>query len=80
MSTLTIKQQIIEKLELLTPEQQARALDFIASITLPPGTPGQEAVRLLSEIRIDRDDLKRMEQAIEEEFEKVDLSGWDLPA
>ena len=80
MSTLTIKQQIIEKLEHLTPEQQARALDFIASISLPPGTPGKEAVRLLSEIKIDLDDLQRMEQAIEEEFEKVDLNGWDLPA
>lgn len=80
MATPTIIEQIISRLDRMTPEQQKLVLNYASGLGLPRGMPGDELIALMDRIQIDPADLAEMEKAIEEECERIDPDGWDLPA
>lgn len=80
VSTPTIKQQIIDKLDNLTLEQQQRVLAFAAHLTHPQGESGAQFLESTHDIHIPAEDLELMRQAIEDEGGRIDLDEWDLPA
>jgi len=80
MTNTTLTQQIIEQLNRLTPDQQQKILNYARGLGRPRGTPGKEFIERTKDIHIDPEDLRLMEQAIEEEFERIDLDEWNLPA
>jgi hypothetical protein len=80
MAELSLKEQIVSRLDRLSVEQQKAVLDFTQTLTRPEGVSGKVLLDRLKEIQIDPQDLEEMKQAIEEEFERIDLDGWDLPA
>lgn len=74
-----LKSQILDDLERMTPEQQRRAADAVHSVLggrkkLPPAPLGKEF--LPSMTLLDAESAREMEEAIEEEFERVDASEW----
>jgi hypothetical protein len=77
---LSVKEKIINQLDRMTSEQQKKMLEFANGLTRSPGTPGDVLVALMEKIQIDPADLEEMSRAIEEECERIDLDGWDLPA
>lgn len=79
MSSPAIKEQIISQLDRLSEAQQRQVLDFTRSLARPRGTPGKVLIERMRNVQIDPADLEIMRQAIEGEFEKVDLDDWDLP-
>ena len=79
MSDLTVKEEIINQLDDLSPDQQRRVLDFTRKIkaeTLPEGTPGEVLWELARSINFDPEDLKEIAEAIEAECERIDWDGW----
>jgi hypothetical protein len=55
-------------------------LEFARSLRHPKGITGKEFLERTKGTRANKTDLELMEQAIEEEFERIDLDAWDLPA
>jgi len=76
MLNVTVKKQIISQMGLLDYEHQRRVLDFARAlvVTCPKGVPGKQLLSLAG--TIPADDLKTMEQAIEDSCEKVDQNEW----
>lgn len=76
MLNAAVKKEIINQVARLDYEQQKRVLDFAhaLAITGPKGVPGKRLLSFAGSIPVD--DLKDMEQAIEESCEKVDLNEW----
>ena len=59
----------------LTPDQQAEVMSYLRALRgSPVGTPGHQLLDLVGSIS--PEDLKLMEQAIQEGCEQVDLNGW----
>ena len=76
MLNITVKKEIINQIGRLDYEHQRRVLDFVRALaaTKPKGVPGKQ---LLSFAGIfNSNDLKVMEQAIEDNCEKVNLNEW----
>jgi hypothetical protein len=73
MAALTVKEQIMRQLDLLTLEQQQRVLEFAAHLQtpLPSGIPGEALLTRAREINFDPLDLAEMAEAIEEGCERV---------
>ena len=71
----SLKDEIIEQIDLLQAPQQRRVLDFARGLRTPAGTPGHELVRFAG--AINPVDLDSMSQAIQEGCEKV--RGQELP-
>ncbi|MBI1258233.1 MAG: hypothetical protein GC204_12240 [Chloroflexi bacterium] len=70
---MTTKEQIIERIDELNEDQQREILETIDRIkNRPKGEPGWLFLERTKAIHIDPEDLKLMEQAIEEEFENID--------
>ena len=80
MASVSLKEQIMSQLDRLTAEQQKLVLSYTKALTRPRGISGKEFIERTRDIHIDPEDLRQMEQAIEEEFERIDLDEWDLPA
>ena len=72
MASLSLKEQIISQLDQLTAEQQELVLGYTKALARPRGVAGKEFIARTRDIHIDPDDLRQMEQAIEEEFERLD--------
>lgn len=71
-----IKEQILNDLGRLTPEQQRRAAEFVRGMTssLPPGVPGRDLLQFSG--ILDGESAQQMRQTIEEGCEQVDLDEW----
>ncbi len=78
MAQPSIKQQILDDFDRLSPEMQRRAQQLVhglaVSASRPEGTPGKALLRfagLLDEVA-----AREMERTIEEGCERVDLDAW----
>lgn len=69
----SIKENLIARVEGLSPDLQRRVLDFAKSL-VPKGVEGKSLLRF--EGSIPADDLEQISKAIEEGCEKVDISEW----
>lgn len=76
MAESAIKNQILEDLEQLSPEQQKRAAELVHSLVSrrPKGTPGRDLLKFAG--TLDHQSAREMMEAIEEGCERVDLDGW----
>jgi len=76
MLNITVKKEIINQIGRLDYEHQRRVLDFARAlaVTSPKGVPGKQLHSFAG--TIPADDLKAMEQAIENNCGKVDLNEW----
>lgn len=66
----TYEQQIIEQIRDMSDEQQRQVLEFTRTLKRPKGISGKEFLERTKDIHIDSEDLKRMQEAIEEAFER----------
>ena len=66
----------MKQIDGLTPQQQEEVLAYTSRLTRPRGESGKTFLTATAHIHIDPTDLAAMQQAIDEEFEKVDLGGW----
>jgi hypothetical protein len=80
MADAPIIDQIMNQLARLNSAQQQEVLDYTIHLARIRGTPGKVLLERMKSIQCDPADLAEMQQAIEDEFEKVNLDGWDLPA
>ncbi|MEW6327119.1 MAG: hypothetical protein AB1487_05930 [Thermodesulfobacteriota bacterium] len=76
MLNTAVKKEIINQVGRLDYEQQRRVLDFARALLLasPKGVSGKQLLSFAG--TIPADDLKAMEQAIEDGCEKVDINEW----
>lgn len=76
MLNVTVKKEIIDQIGMLDYEHQRRVLDFVRAlaVTKPKGVPGKQLLPFAG--TFPADDLKVMEQAIEDNCEKVNLNEW----
>jgi hypothetical protein len=76
---LSLKDQIIDELDKLTPDQQEKLLNFTKRLqaTSPTPTSGDLLLAHIDTFSFDPNDLDEIAKAIEEGCEKVDLDGWD---
>jgi hypothetical protein len=76
MIDTTLERELREELEHLNPDQQRQVLDYARSLTngASVGVPGTALLGFIG--LIPPDDLKLMEEAIEEGCEQVDLDEW----
>lgn len=72
MENITTKQEIIDRLDKLTPVQQKQILNSVLSLLGEPvrGTSGRELLKLVG--TISKEDLEIMKQAIEEGCGRID--------
>ena len=66
--------QILEQISGLPREQQRRVLEFARALSTPQGVPSKELLRFGG--LIPREDLQRMNAAIEEGCERMDADTW----
>ncbi len=71
-----IKEQILNDLDRLGPEQQKRAAELVHSLvsSLPQGTPGRDLLRFAG--TLDDASAHEMMEAIDEGCGQVDLDEW----
>ena len=75
MDHATLAHQILEHVRALPDEDQRRVLEFVCSLGTPrTGVPGAELLPFAG--TIDKCELERMSQAIEEGCEQVDVNEW----
>ena len=76
MKNPTALQEIVQRLEKLSPGQQREVLAFTMELSgeLPEGTPIKEFLKFAGTIPLE--DLEEMKQAIEEDCEQVHASEW----
>ena len=76
MEKSTTIQEIVQRLENLSPAQQREVLDFTMELSggLPEGTSIKEFLKFAGTIPLE--DLEEMKQAIEEDYGHVDESEW----
>ncbi len=71
--SVTLTQQIIERVNQLDAEQQQKVLEFMRELARPRGVPAQSLLKFAG--RIAPEDLDRMEQAMED-CERIDPDEW----
>lgn len=80
MTSISVKEQIIEELDHLSPEQQLQILEYAKSIQsvsqLPKGIPGDRLLARAQEINFPAEALAEIEKAIAEDCERIDWDGW----
>jgi len=71
-----IKEQILNDLDRLSPEEQTRAAEFVHSLAsqTPRGIPGRDLRRFAG--TLDPESAREMIEAIEEGCERVDPDEW----
>jgi hypothetical protein len=74
MATADLSQQILQSALGLSEPQQRQVLAFIQSLRGAPAKTGADFVQLAGTISVE--DLRLMEQAIEDGCEQVDPHGW----
>jgi hypothetical protein len=70
---VSIQQQISDVIEQLSPEQQAKVLDFAKQFQRPKGVPAHTLLKHAG--KISPEDLALMEEAIED-CERIDERDW----
>lgn len=67
---------LIKTVNGLSPDLRKKVLDYAESLSRkgPKGVPGKNLLHFAG--CIDREDLRRMTEAIEEDCERIDSSGW----
>jgi hypothetical protein len=73
VATPSLKEQLLNEIDRLSPDQQQQMLDFAKNLIRPRGVPARLLLKHAG--RIPLDDIKKMEEAIEE-CEKIDLNEW----
>ena len=71
MSDISLEQEIIEAVHRMTDEQQRELLQHAHRLVRPKGISGKEFLERTRDIHIDPEDLKLMEEAIEEWCERT---------
>ena len=76
MKHTSIEQDILRQVEILSPEEQMRVLEFARSLIShrPIGTPGSMLAKFAN--TLDRTESETMNRAIEEACEQVEANGW----
>ena len=76
MENPTIIQEIVTRLDKLTPMQQKHILNSVLSFLGEPirGTPGKELLKFVG--LFPPEDLEQIKQAIEEDCGQIDESEW----
>jgi hypothetical protein len=74
MATADLYRQILDGAQALSESQQRQVLAFIHALQSAPSRSGADFVQLAGTIPIE--ELRLMEQAIEEGCEQVDPHGW----
>ncbi len=76
MENLTTVEEIVQRLEKLTPWQQKQILNSVLSFLGEPvrGTPGKELLKFVG--LFPPEDIEQIKQAIEEDCGKIDKSEW----
>lgn len=78
MSQPSIKQQILDDLDRLSPELQRRALELVRglarSTARPEGTPGKDLLPFVG--ILDEAAAAQMERIIEDGCERIDPDAW----
>ena len=76
MLNVAVKKEIIDQIGKLDYDRQRRVLDFVRdlAVTKPKGVPGKQLLSFAGSFT--SNDLKVMEQAIEDNCEKVNLNEW----
>lgn len=74
MISPTLTEELREELDKLAPEQQRQVLACARQLSRPAGVPGEVVLRFAG--LIPPDDLALMEQAIEEDCERIDPDEW----
>lgn len=78
MTQPSIKQQILEDLDRLSPDLQRRAQELVHELAVSSvrsrGTPGKDLARFAG--ILDDEAAREMERVIEEGCEQVDLDAW----
>ncbi len=79
MATTSLKEQIIDVLDRLSPAQQAEVLAFTKRLLnpLPPGTPGEVLLARMNSFQFKPGTLEEMARVIEEDCERIDWDGWE---
>jgi len=70
----TVKNKIIDQVDLLSDSQQRQVLNFAQRLATAPGVPSQDLLRFAGSI--DAADLKAMLQAVQDGCERVDRNAW----
>lgn len=72
----TLKRQLLDEIERLSPEKLARVYEYAHSLTsqLPPGASIDDLMALAG--TIDDASARQMTSAIDDAFERVDSSEW----
>ncbi|HLF56444.1 MAG TPA: hypothetical protein VI942_06315 [Thermoanaerobaculia bacterium] len=77
MIDATLKDQLLEEIERLSPEQLARVYQYAQTLAPPPMRRGTTVDELMSLAgSIDDESARQMTAAIEEACERVDPSEW----
>lgn len=79
MVTPSLREQLIEEVDSLTPDQQAHLLAVARHLrksTLPPGTPGETLLANMTHFTFAPGAVDEMMQAIEAGCERIDWDGW----
>ncbi len=79
MVGVALEKEILEQVERLNLEQQRMVLDFareLAESGRSRGTPAEEFFASAAEAKFDATSLQEIQQAIEEDCERIDLDGW----
>ncbi|HWE51067.1 MAG TPA: hypothetical protein VG273_14840 [Bryobacteraceae bacterium] len=73
---MDLRREITRRIDALAPAQQARVLQFVASLS-DSAVKGENGAELRRFARLlDSDSAEQMIQAIEEGCERVDTGGW----
>ncbi|MCY4553737.1 MAG: hypothetical protein OXC79_08690 [Candidatus Poribacteria bacterium] len=77
MENTTTIQEIVQRLENLSPGKQRQVLDFTLELSgeSPKGIPLQELIEFAAGL-FPPEDLEEIKQAIEEDCGQIDESGW----
>ena len=73
MAISPLREQLLNEIDKLSPDQQQQTLAFARSLTRPHGVPARSLLKYAG--RISLDDVEKMEQAIED-CEKIDPHEW----
>lgn len=76
--TLSLREEILNQIDRLTPDQQREVLDFVLSLEegLPEGIPGRDMAARAIAINFPHEDLEEISRAIEEDCETIDWESW----
>jgi len=79
MNQMPIREQILEEVDKLDPQQQEQLLRVARQLQQPAalvGLPGEVLLADLDHYQFEPGELDEMLKAIEEETERIDWDGW----